>query len=173
MPEDIFAPLGVKGIRSMAGSITHAAATGISLGTLLERLQESTRAMGGRWTAATTRAVETRYSAAVDQARKGQSIARTPPNVLMSTRWVSFADLRRDSADFRNSPRYRVTYHGSGSHEGLPFERFKTTYFTGLGALPATIGELRDQLWQHLLNSGTDSLLGAEGSILEANVVAI
>lgn len=164
----------LRNARELRGSIANAAATGMSLATLLDHVRNAYNAAGVRFNQTTIDAVSRMYSQQIESARKGLALTRVRSDAPLGPRWIGYGFLQRDAADFATSPRYRVQYRVTGERDGVSIDKWITNYYGHeVGPLPATIGGLREDLLATALEGPTEDLSDSTLSVGDIRINAI
>lgn len=136
-----------RGARALRGTIEGAVRRGWSLQQLLDSVRGLYSQQGAVLRAQTEDAIARQFAAFVDSNVKSRSLEHTPGTTALHAGYVSFASLERPLWAFNENPRALVRYRVSGTLAGAPYEQWMTTRYEGIGALPATVGGLRNDLW--------------------------
>lgn len=128
----------------------------MSLQSLLASVENLYAQQGAQLRQQTRDAIERQYAEAVQSQARGFDLTNAPRGTSISGAYISFASLERSLADFNRNPRYAVRFRVSGAGEGAAFTDWRTRWFTGPGALPLTVGELKDELWGSYLAPTTE-----------------
>ena len=162
MTEQPYFPAGLKGARSLRGTIQGAVRAGMSLSETLQSVQGLYAQQGYELASQTTAAIERQFASFTDLEARGRLLAHVPGNVALSSAWISYAGLGRSLASWNINPTLVVRGRVSGQVAGLSVSKWVTFVYEGMGARGLSVGDLRNDFVTYFLNRNYPEMAGAE-----------